>query len=168
MFRKYWRFSSFDVAEDAKDGGKLEGSQKLEALLPPPASPHLILPPLCLAPAGVGQTSLGAGEETLSSRLAPPADTGAPSAASPWICGLKEPLGLSFWSRCFSLGWPQKVSTASPHFHFFIFLLPEEMAGVRAAQTRRGSPLPGHSGWHGTPGSVVFRSTFGQFQILSC
>lgn len=52
-----------------------------------------------------------------------------------------------------------------PHFHLFIFLLPEETAGVRSAQTRRGSRLPGHSG---TLGSVVFRSTFRQFQILSC
>lgn len=60
MFRKYWRFSSFDVAEDAKDGGKLEGSQKLEALLPPPASPCLPPPhpPASLLGSSRGGTDL--------------------------------------------------------------------------------------------------------------
>lgn len=34
-------------------------------------------------------------------------------AASPWFCGLKEPLGLSLRPPCFSPGQPQKVSWAS-------------------------------------------------------
>lgn len=84
------------------------------------------------------------------------------SAASPWMCGLKEPLGLSLCSRCFSPGWPQKVSTASPRiFTFSIFVLPEETAGVRAAHTRRGVAFTGALWMPRNPrGTSAFRSSF--------
>lgn len=110
--------SKFKIAEYAKDDGKLAGLE-VGGVAPPP-------PPPRLAPAGVGQTSLGAGEQRLSSRLSHPADPGALPSASPWFHGLKEPLGLSLRPPCFSPGQPRKVSRAFQQFHFSV--LPEEAA----------------------------------------